>query len=162
MFSAQMAALGLGSQPQSLINGVLMDGTGDTITLVDPYTEQPLVAYPDAGAELANAACVAAQTAQTQWAALSGAARGLVMQDIARTVLSNAEPLATIEALVAGKPIRDCRVEVGASKGQHQVTIIVDPHARFGRQLFTGILNRLLHAFVAPLLVTVRFGSRWI
>lgn len=108
----QMAALGLGSRPQSLINGALMEGTGDTITLVDPYTEQPLVAYPDAGADLAIAACEAAQTAQIQWAALSGAARGLVMQDIARTVLSNAEPLAKIEALIAGKPIRDCRVEV--------------------------------------------------
>lgn len=112
VFTAQMAALGLGSRPQSLINGALVDGTGDTITLIDPYTEQPLAAYPDAGAELAIEACVAAKAAQTQWAALSGAARGLVMQDIARTVLAHAEPLATIEALVAGKPIRDCRVEV--------------------------------------------------
>ncbi|KAG1647461.1 putative aldehyde dehydrogenase DhaS [Nymphon striatum] len=108
----QMAALGLGSRPQSLINGALMDGTGDAITLIDPYTEEPLVAYPDAGGDLAIAACEAAQNAQIQWAALSGAARGLVMQDIARTVLSNAEPLAKIEALIAGKPIRDCRVEV--------------------------------------------------
>ncbi len=112
MFTDQMAALGLGSRPQSLINGVLVDGTGDTITLVDPFTEQPLVAYSDAGADLAIAACEAAQAAQTEWAALSGAVRGLVMQDIARTVLSNAEPLAEIEALIAGKPIRDCRVEV--------------------------------------------------
>lgn len=112
IFTAQMSALGLGSQPQSLINGELVDGKGDTITLVDPYTAQPLVAYPDAGAELATEACAAAQVAQKQWAALSGAARGLVMQDIARTVLTHAEPLATIEALVAGKPIRDCRVEV--------------------------------------------------
>ncbi len=112
IFTSQMAALGLGSKPQSLINGTLVDGTGETITLVDPYTEQTLVVYPDAGAELAIAACETAQVAQLQWAALSGAARGQVMQDIARTVLSNAEPLAKIEALIAGKPIRDCRVEV--------------------------------------------------
>ncbi|MEO9825068.1 MAG: aldehyde dehydrogenase family protein [Paracoccaceae bacterium] len=112
ILTAHMAALGLGSKPQSLINGALVDGTGDMITLVDPYTEQPLVAYPDAGADLAIEACVAALAAQTQWAALSGAARGQVMQDIARTVLSNAEPLAKIEALIAGKPIRDCRIEV--------------------------------------------------
>ena len=112
VFTVQMAALGLGSKPQSLIGGALVDGTGDTITLVDPYTEQPLVAYRDAGADLAIAACVAARAAQTDWAALSGAARGLVMQSIARTILDHAEPLAKIEALVAGKPIRDCRVEV--------------------------------------------------
>lgn len=112
VFTAQMAALGLGAKPQSLINGALMDGTGATITLVDPYTEEQLVTYPDAGADLAVEACLAAQAAQVRWAAMSGAARGLVMQDIARTVLANAEPLARIEALVAGKPIRDCRVEV--------------------------------------------------
>lgn len=112
IFTTQMAALGLGPKPQSLINGVLVDGTGDTITLVDPYTEQSLVSYPDAGTDLAIEACVAAQNAQTQWAAMSGAAGGLVMQEIARTVLSHAEPLAKIEALIAGKPIRDCRVEV--------------------------------------------------
>ena len=34
------------------------------------------------------------------------------MQDIARTVLEHAEPLAQIEAVIAGKPIRDCRIEV--------------------------------------------------
>jgi len=34
------------------------------------------------------------------------------MQNISRTVLAQVEPLAQIEATVAGKPIRDCRVEV--------------------------------------------------
>jgi aldehyde dehydrogenase (NAD+) len=34
------------------------------------------------------------------------------MQDIARAVTDHIEPLARLEALVAGKPIRDCRVEV--------------------------------------------------
>jgi len=112
IFAAKMAALGLGSKPQSLINGALVDGNGDSISLVDPYTEQAIVTYSDSGADLAVEACVAARDAQIGWAALSGAARGQVMQDIARIVLAYAEALATIEALVAGKPIRDCRVEV--------------------------------------------------
>ncbi|MEP1518925.1 aldehyde dehydrogenase family protein [Ascidiaceihabitans sp.] len=112
VFAAQMAALGLGTRPQSLINGELVDGTGDAITLIDPYTEQNLSQYPDAGAALAKEACLAAQAAQVEWVTMSGAARGQVMQEIARAVLAKAEPLATVEALVAGKPIRDCRVEV--------------------------------------------------
>lgn len=113
IFAAQMAALGLGDKPQNWIAGALVDGAGEMITLVDPFTEQPLVSYPDAGADLANQACDAAAAAQKQWSkGMSAAARGQVMQDIARAVLDYAEPLATLEALVAGKPIRDCRVEV--------------------------------------------------
>ncbi|MGI9451637.1 MAG: aldehyde dehydrogenase family protein, partial [Geminicoccaceae bacterium] len=42
----------------------------------------------------------------------SAAARGQVLQDIARAVIDRTEPLARLEALLAGKPVRDCRVEV--------------------------------------------------
>ncbi|SFR37208.1 aldehyde dehydrogenase family protein [Litoreibacter janthinus] len=113
LFAADMAALGLGLYPQSLVAGDLVDGAGDAITLVDPFTEQPFTSYADAGVAVAHAACAAAQTAQHQWAkSLSAAARGQVMQDISRAVLGHAEPLARLESLVAGKPIRDCRVEV--------------------------------------------------
>lgn len=108
-----MAALGLGTHPQSLINGVLTEGTGADVQLVDPFTEEVLLTYPDAGETLAEKACDAAQNAQVGWAkGISAAARGQVMQDIVRAVLANVEPLATIEAIVAGKPIRDCRIEV--------------------------------------------------
>jgi aldehyde dehydrogenase (NAD+) len=108
-----MAALNLGATPQSLINGALMDGQGADITLIDPYTEEPLLSFKDADETLANAACEAAQNAQTAWAKdISGAARGQIMQDISRSVLAKVEPLATIESIVAGKPIRDCRIEV--------------------------------------------------
>lgn len=108
-----MAALGLGAAPQSLINGVLEDGVGDAVVLVDPYTEHVICTYLDAGTDLAQAACRSAQEAQVGWAkSMSPAARGQVMQDISREVLDHIEDLATIEAIVAGKPIRDCRIEV--------------------------------------------------
>lgn len=108
-----MAALGLGQQPQSLIDGALVDGGGTPVTLVDPFTEAELFSYPDADAALAVAACNAATYAQPAWAkGMSAAARGQVMQNISRAVLAQIEPLATIEAIVAGKPIRDCRIEV--------------------------------------------------
>jgi len=110
---AAMAAVGVGKQPQSLINGALVDGSGAEIKLIDPFTEQLLLSYHDADAGLAQQACVAAQAAQLGWAkGRSAAARGQVMQDIARAVLAHAEPLAIIEAIIAGKPIRDCRIEV--------------------------------------------------
>lgn len=110
---AAMAALGLGPHPQSLIDGNLCDGAGADVTLVDPFTEATLFSYSDADTALAQKACDAAQAAQTGWAkSMSAAARGQTMQDISRTVLAHAEPLATIEAIIAGKPIRDCRIEV--------------------------------------------------
>jgi len=108
-----MAGLGLGRTVQSLINGALVDGSGAKISLVDPFSEDHLLAYRDADNDLADAACVAAQNAQTRWVKdTSAAGRGQIMQDISRAILGQIEPLATIEAIVAGKPIRDCRIEV--------------------------------------------------
>ncbi len=108
-----MSALGLGDRPQSIVNGALVDGIGATVMLVDPFTEEVLFTYADADASLAVAACQSARNAQVDWAkGISAAARGQVMQDISRAVLANVENLAIIEATIAGKPIRDCRVEV--------------------------------------------------
>jgi len=113
IFADDMAALGLGSRPQNLVGGDLVDGAGETISLVDPFTEEVLTDYPDAGADLAEKACLTAEEAQRSWAnGYSAAARGQVLQDIARAIVERAEPLARLEALIAGKPIRDCRVEV--------------------------------------------------
>lgn len=110
---AAMTAVGLGKLPQSLIDGALCDGGGAEVTLVDPFTEQPLFSYTDADEVLARKACDAASTAQKGWAkGISAAARGQIMQDISRAVSAHAEPLALIEAIIAGKPIRDCRIEV--------------------------------------------------
>ena len=51
--------------------------------------------------------------AQKKWIQdFSAAARGNVLQTIATTVEKNIESIAQLEALVAGKPLRDCRVEV--------------------------------------------------
>lgn len=108
-----MLSVGLNAHPQSLIHGELIDGYGADISLIDPFTEEVLFTYSDADTDLAKLACDAARATQPGWArGISAAARGQVIQDISRSVLSYAEPLAQIEAIVAGKPIRDCRVEV--------------------------------------------------
>jgi betaine-aldehyde dehydrogenase len=108
-----MNDLGLGITVQSLVGGRLRDGVGDAVVLEDPYTQTELSRYADCGAELAAEACDFSAAVQKDWAAgYSAAKRGDVMQDIARAVLEYHEPLARLEALVAGKPIRDCRVEV--------------------------------------------------
>lgn len=113
LFQTLMTDLGLGTTVQSLIGGVLCDGSGEAVTLQDPYTQATLANYPDCGADLSAQACEAAALAQVGWATgISAARRGEIMQDIAMAVKAQLGPLAQMEALVAGKPIRDCRVEV--------------------------------------------------
>ncbi len=113
LFVTLMARLGLGAIPQSLIGGELCDGRGAAVTLEDPYSRLTLTQYADCDAELARTACECASNAQKIWMQdYSAAARGNVMQSIAGDVESNTETLAQLEALVAGKPLRDCRVEV--------------------------------------------------
>jgi len=108
-----MHAVGLSDKPQSLIGGQLRDGSGADIVLVDPYTEDGLCTYSDADASLAHDACATASSVQPEWSRqMSAATRAQIMQDVARAVTVHSEPLAHIEAVVAGKPIRDCRVEV--------------------------------------------------
>ena len=113
LFRKLMAELGLGDAPQSLIGGELHDGSGAEIILEDPFARQTLSRYADCGADLARKACEWAFEAQKIWARdFSAAARGNVLQAIAATVEQNVEAIAQLEALVAGKPLRDCRVEV--------------------------------------------------
>jgi len=113
IFAEDMATLRLGARPQSLVGGDLVQGAGELISLIDPFTEERLIDYPDAGDGVSRDACLAASAAQLIWVRdYSAAARGQVLQDISRKILENAETLARLEALTAGKPIRDCRAEV--------------------------------------------------
>ncbi len=112
LFASLMTDLSLGPQPQSLIGGHLIPGEGDMIALIDPFTNETLTTYPDAGAALATQACQAATTAQRHWSALPANQRGQMLYAISRAVSDRAAPLALLESLTCGKPIRDARVEV--------------------------------------------------
>lgn len=95
----------------SWVDGRIVPGTGENVRLVDPSTGLTLAEYPDAGPDIVAEAARAAKVGQARWAALTGAARGRVMQEIARVIRAEVEGLARLEALNAGKPIRDCRGE---------------------------------------------------
>ena len=107
------AELGLSPIPQSYIGGEFANGTGARVVLEDPFARVILAEYADCGAEIANRACSAAEAAQKGWMTdFTAADRGVVMQKIAALVDDRLETLAGLEAVVSGKPIRDCRVEV--------------------------------------------------
>ncbi|MEO1613452.1 MAG: aldehyde dehydrogenase family protein, partial [Pseudomonadota bacterium] len=113
LFSALMTEFGLEPAPTSWIGGRARAGEGEEIVLIDPYLDAPFARYRDAGAALAAEAVEVAAKAQIGWwRDRSHHDRGQIMQAIAAAVTARAEALAKMEALSAGKPIRDARVEV--------------------------------------------------
>ena len=112
-YKSLCAALNLSEIPQSYVGGKFVTGSGAMVVLEDPFSRAILAEYPDCGAEIAEQACAAADAAQKVWMAdFTAAGRGVVLQKIAGLVDERQETLAQLEAVVSGKPIRDCRVEV--------------------------------------------------
>ncbi len=104
--------LGTDTFSGSWIAGKLMAGKGEPIDLINPATGQIFMSYPDAGAELVAIAAQAASTAQQKWWSMAASERARVMWKSSDTIRQHAESLARLESFSAGKPIRDCRVEV--------------------------------------------------
>ncbi|GGK26223.1 aldehyde dehydrogenase family protein [Salinarimonas ramus] len=97
----------------SLVDGAVVPGAGEAITLVCPATEEPLATYADAGAEIADRAHAAAERGGAAWRALTPSKRGEILMRAADLVARDVDAIAAVEGLVAGKPIRDARAEVG-------------------------------------------------
>jgi aldehyde dehydrogenase (NAD+) len=101
--------------PQGLVGsyvaGELIPGEGNDISLVNPATGDVYLTYKDAKENVAQQACASAVAGQKVWAALSHAERGRLMQEVGRLLRTKIEPLAQLESISAGKPIRDCRGE---------------------------------------------------
>lgn len=113
LYKSLCAELGLSATPQSLVGGKLVSGVGAAIALEDPFARVVLAEYLDCGSAIANQACDVAESAQIEWMTdYTAASRGVVMQNIATLVDEKQETLSQVEAVISGKPIRDCRVEV--------------------------------------------------
>lgn len=95
------------------IDGQLVEGEGEEITLTNPATGEMLVVYRDAQGELIERATAAAMQGQHRWMALTASERGRRMHAALSGLDGHEESLAQLESIVAGKPIRDCRAEVG-------------------------------------------------
>lgn len=113
LFMELMSSVGLHPEIENYINGKLVPGLGQTITLIDPYTSEELTNYKDATAILAQKACKAASSAQRIWFNdYNASTRGQLMQQVSFEITKNIEKIAKLEAILSGKPIKDCRVEI--------------------------------------------------
>lgn len=96
----------------SFVGSGIVPGVGEGISLVNPADGRPMGEYQDAGADVAELAMARAVEAQRVWSSLSGAARGRHLVEVARRLRALGEPIARLEAVAAGKPLRDTTIEV--------------------------------------------------
>jgi acyl-CoA reductase-like NAD-dependent aldehyde dehydrogenase len=87
--------------------------SADSLTVIEPATEQPLDQVPRAGVEETDAAVARARGAFPAWRAVAPADRSRLLHRLADRLESHAEDLAVLEARNAGKPIGDARGEMG-------------------------------------------------
>lgn len=91
----------------SYIGGEMVAGTGETLDLTDPASGKVFAQYRDAGADVVAQAAEAAASAQKIWWRKTAAERGRILFEIGRQIRLHAAPLSELEALSAGRPIRD-------------------------------------------------------
>lgn len=137
------------------IDGRLVAGEGDEIVLDDPVTGATLVRYRDAGGALLDAAAEAAARGQAAWWALTASERGRRMNRALRALEGHEEALAQLESVVAGKPVNDCRAEVGkvremfeyyagwCDKQHGEVIPVPTSHLNYVRHVPYGVVGQI-------------------
>ncbi|MBS0377516.1 MAG: betaine-aldehyde dehydrogenase [Proteobacteria bacterium] len=77
--------------------------------VINPATGEVLARLPIDGPAEVDAAVARAQVAQKQWAALTGAERGRILQRAAQLLRQRNDELAHLETLNTGKPVQETR-----------------------------------------------------
>jgi acyl-CoA reductase-like NAD-dependent aldehyde dehydrogenase len=94
--------------------GTWQDAIGEgSISVGSPATHEIYGRVPIAGAEDVAAAVAAAEKAGPAWAALDALDRGRHLRAVADLVRARMGELATIEAAITGRPIREMRAQMG-------------------------------------------------
>lgn len=96
----------------SFIGGEWILGEGEEIIVKWAHDDTVMLSYRDAGTQWLDRLNQVSTLAQHQWAALTAAKRGQIINEIGCLIDSHADVLARIESLSANKPIRDARGEV--------------------------------------------------
>jgi len=97
------------------IDGEWIEGeSSDEITVRDPAVpDDPIVAFPGASQEQANAAVEAADAASSSWGTTTPDERDTLLYEVADRIEDSKEELAETLTREEGKPISSSRIEVG-------------------------------------------------
>ncbi|MEM8857230.1 MAG: aminobutyraldehyde dehydrogenase [Chloroflexota bacterium] len=92
-------------QTKQLINGELVDGTGEAIPILDPATEQEVVSINEASAEQVEAAAAASAEAFETWSRTTPAERSAMLLALADAMEAAQDELGGLESVDVGKPL---------------------------------------------------------
>ncbi|MDR6508033.1 aldehyde dehydrogenase family protein [Arthrobacter oryzae] len=95
----------------AFIDGKVVPGNGETVTLTAAATGAPFATYSDPGAEGAGVILESSVRGAAAWGELNGFERAAILRNVSRTLEAHTEELAILESATTGKPIRDARVE---------------------------------------------------
>lgn len=91
-------------QTQMLINGELVSGAGESLSILDPATGGEIAQVPEASTEQVEAAAAAAAEAFESFSRTTPAERSGLLLRIADALEANQDALAELESLDVGKP----------------------------------------------------------
>lgn len=100
--------------PQGLgafIDGAIVTGGGEPITLTSAATGEDFAHFNDPGVEGVDAVLASAVRGAATWAATDAFERAAILREVSRIVGEHADELAALESATTGKPLRDTRVE---------------------------------------------------
>src|SRR5262245_61465992 len=95
-----------------LINGKSVDGTGATLDVENPYTEEIVASVGSAGDDQIDAAIAAAREASGEWARTPAVDRGELLREVANRLRARTDELAEAMTLEGGKPLIENSDEV--------------------------------------------------
>ncbi|MBA8822784.1 aldehyde dehydrogenase (NAD+) [Saccharopolyspora lacisalsi] len=101
---------GLRPSYRMFVDGEFVDGSGQSLTSVNPATEETLAEVAGASAADVDRAVTAARAAfESTWATMPGSERAKYLFRIARLIQERGRELAVLETLDNGKPVKESR-----------------------------------------------------
>lgn len=91
--------------------------SGQTLTVIDPATQEQLGEVADAGPEDVEAAVQAAVAAQPGWGQTRGSERAVFLRNMAQAVRDQSPQLARLEVRDNGKPLPEADWDIGDAAG---------------------------------------------
>ncbi len=125
---------------------------GRTFQTIDPATANPITSVAHAGADDVDRAVAAARTAfvQGDWPKISAAERARLINRLAELVEANAEELAELESLDAGKPVKYARIVDVAGTVNHLRHFAGWPERIYGDTIPVRQPNTLCYTLKEP------------
>lgn len=110
-----------------LVNGARIKGTGDTVEVVNPATEEVIDAVPSASTEQVESAVAAAKASFKSWKKTPAPERGEMMKALGAWINGHTHELASTLTREGGKPLVENKDEMGWSAA------CLDFYAEIGR-----------------------------